>query len=40
MLFAFVATDILLIIGAGRMWAENNKDGEKGAIFCFSLPIL
>jgi signal transduction histidine kinase len=24
----------------GRMWAENNKDGERGATFSFSLPIL
>jgi signal transduction histidine kinase len=23
----------------GRIWAENNKDGEKGAIFYFTLPL-
>jgi signal transduction histidine kinase len=23
----------------GRMWAENNKDGEKGATFYFTLPL-
>jgi two-component system, OmpR family, sensor histidine kinase VicK len=23
----------------GRMWAENNADGEKGATFSFSLPL-
>jgi signal transduction histidine kinase len=22
----------------GRMWAENNKNGEKGATFYFTLP--
>jgi two-component system, OmpR family, sensor histidine kinase VicK len=24
----------------GKMWAENNADGEKGATFSFSLPII
>lgn len=24
----------------GRIWAQNNVDGEKGAIFGFSLPIM
>jgi signal transduction histidine kinase len=23
----------------GRMWAENNKDGEKGATFYFTPPL-
>jgi two-component system, OmpR family, sensor histidine kinase VicK len=23
----------------GRIWAENNKDGEKGSAFYFSLPL-
>jgi len=23
----------------GRIWAENNKDGEKGATFCFTIPL-
>jgi signal transduction histidine kinase len=23
----------------GGMWAENNKNGEKGAAFYFSLPL-
>jgi hypothetical protein len=22
------------------MWAENNADGEKGATFSFSIPII
>ncbi|HYX54736.1 MAG TPA: HAMP domain-containing sensor histidine kinase, partial [Nitrososphaeraceae archaeon] len=24
----------------GKMWAENNADGEKGATFSFSIPII
>jgi signal transduction histidine kinase len=24
----------------GRVWAENNKDGERGATFSFSLPTF
>lgn len=24
----------------GRIWAKNNKDGEKGAILCFTLPCM
>jgi signal transduction histidine kinase len=24
----------------GKIWAENNKDGEKGVTFSFSLPLL
>jgi signal transduction histidine kinase len=24
----------------GKIWAENNKDGEKGATFSFSLPLV
>jgi signal transduction histidine kinase len=24
----------------GKMWAENNEDGEKGATFGFSLPFV
>ena len=23
----------------GRIWAENNNTGEKGATFCFTLPL-
>jgi signal transduction histidine kinase len=23
----------------GKIWAENNKDGERGATFSFSLPL-
>jgi signal transduction histidine kinase len=23
----------------GRMWAENNTDGQKGATFYFLLPV-
>jgi signal transduction histidine kinase len=24
----------------GRIWAENNTDGQSGATFCFTLPII
>ena len=24
----------------GKMWAENNEDGEQGATFGFSLPFV
>jgi signal transduction histidine kinase len=24
---------------SGSMWAENNRDGKKGATFYFSLPL-
>jgi signal transduction histidine kinase len=23
----------------GRIWAQNNSDGKKGATFSFSLPV-
>jgi signal transduction histidine kinase len=24
----------------GKMWAENNANGKKGATFSFSLPVV
>lgn len=24
----------------GKVWAENNKDGTKGATFAFAIPIV
>ena len=24
---------------SGKIWAENNSNGERGAVFAFSLPL-
>lgn len=34
----FIAKNIVEAHG-GKIWASNNKDGEKGATFSFSLPL-
>ncbi|MGN6349686.1 MAG: sensor histidine kinase [Candidatus Nitrosocosmicus sp.] len=34
----FIAKNIVEAHG-GKIWAINNKDGERGATFSFSLPL-
>jgi signal transduction histidine kinase len=34
----FISKSIIESHG-GKIWAENNKGGEKGASFYFSLPL-
>jgi two-component system sensor histidine kinase VicK len=29
----------IIEIHGGKIWGKNNKDGERGATFSFSLPI-
>ena len=35
----FISKSIVEAHG-GKMWAENNTDGKKGATFSFSLPAV
>jgi two-component system sensor histidine kinase VicK len=35
----FISRSIIEAQG-GRMWTENNTDGQKGAKFCFLLPVV
>jgi signal transduction histidine kinase len=35
----FITRSIIEAHG-GRIWAKNNTDGERGAIFIFSLPLI
>jgi signal transduction histidine kinase len=35
----FISRSIIEAQG-GRMWAENNTDGQSGATFYFTLPII